>query len=118
MRTTYHITRGQQYDSQGVSVHSHRGRCDDNGRGDGRCRSRSLSCAYAADGQRSHGEPWIDDETVLTAIRETLADGQARDIVTGEIDAPVQVETHEPCPHYSTDQGCPLHGETCRQWGQ
>ena len=37
---------------------------------------------------------------------------QARE--DAEIDALLATPIPTRCPHYTSDQGCPLHGETCR----
>jgi hypothetical protein len=77
---------------------------------------RILHTSYAADGSYRSGEPvrLSHQEQVAEAVQRVIATGEAETLTIGEPAAPVAEPQREPCPHYTSDQGCPLHGETCR----
>lgn len=54
----------------------------------------------------------ITDESMRRKMEQATRDAGKGEIVSWRIigrTAPLAG-----CPHYTTDQGCPLHGETCR----
>lgn len=53
-------------------------------------------------GGKFDGQTWH-----IPASRPELAALAAYSLVRAEVGR---------CPHHTADQGCPLHGETCRDW--
>jgi len=98
---TYEISKGQQYDSDGAVVFH-----------------GSLCSRYDADGSFDGGDLIsLDHETeVEAAVRRVIVSGQPETITLGQppITSPISENTlRGRCPHYTPDDGCPLHGEYC-----
>lgn len=110
-QTTYTITRGQQYDRNGVQVVT----TDANGRS--RWASYGADCQWAygaSDLARQSQESGLDPAGLLTdAIARVQATGEAETLALG-VTATVVAATRTACARYSASDGCPLHGETCR----
>ena len=99
---TYQISKGQQYDRNGARI-AH----------------ESLMANYTADGLFEVGHPVAlsDTDAVADAVRRVIATGQAETLVISvpahRIATSAQSAEMQHCPHYTQDQGCPLHGELC-----
>lgn len=104
---TYKISKGQQYDKEGALV--------------------SWNGQYAhytrASRYQAGDFPRLSDQDALeTLVREVIATGEARTLTVGQAAPVVQwakaAMQRPACPAYVVDQGCPLHGEICAEWGR
>ena len=100
----YTISKGQQYDRDGAEVEH----------GNGRAYSQ-----YRHDGQFDAGSPismWAV-EAVEAAVARVIATGTSEvlDIPRpgATVQAPVSRPSYVDCNRWTSEQGCPLHGELC-----
>ena len=94
----YEISKGQQYDANGARVEH-----------------GSLMANYTAEGYFDVGSPvrLEDADVIADAVRRVIATGRAETLVIGAPAHTVTPTQTARCPHYTADQGCPLHGELC-----
>lgn len=63
-----------------------------------------------------------DREAILVLAAQVIATGEAQTLTVGTRKPVLQwakdEAQREACPSYTKDQGCPLHGEMCADWGR
>lgn len=102
--TEYTVSKGQQYDRNGATVtwSEYGAECD---------------AKFDAAAQFQAGDfPSVDDLPTLSAVvARVISSGVSEAASVGEpqVAATIAVRHFAACPHYTPDQGCPLHGEYC-----